>query len=125
MIANEATPILIDILQSFISVLREIDPHWQKGYLRCVGADSFTQVKGSYAHLSGVNIINVLDHEEFFDSMPNKVEALLKSLEKKEGLVLLVVDSNLEYKVNLEFEDMNKWKITKMDGASGVPEGIN
>ncbi|MFM6957571.1 MAG: hypothetical protein ACKOXD_03200, partial [Acinetobacter sp.] len=77
MIANEATPILIDILQSFISVLREIDPHWQKGYLRCVGDDSFTQVKGSYAHLSGVNIINVLDFEEFFDSMPNKVEALL------------------------------------------------
>ena len=40
-------------------------------------------------------------------------------------LVLLVVDSSLDYRVNFEFEDMTKWKITKMDGGSGITEGIN
>lgn len=125
MIANEATPILIDILQSFISVLREIDPHWQKGYLRFVSCDSSVEAKGSYAHFLGVNIIDVRKHKAFFHSLPDKVDVFFNALEKKEGLVLLVVDSSLEYKVNFEFEDMNKWKITKMDGASGIPEGFD
>lgn len=125
MILNNATPILMDILQSFVSVLGELEPQWQKGYLRCFGSESSIQVKGSYVHSSGVDIIDVFKCEPFFDSMPDKVEAFLNALEKEEALFLMVVDSNLKYDVKFEFNDMRKWQITKMDGRSGIPEGID
>ena len=125
MILNNATPILMDILQSFVSVLGELEPQWQKGCLRIVSVDFSTEVKGSYVYPSGVDIIDVRKCKPFFHSMPDKVEALLKAIEKQEGLFLLVVDSSLKYDVKFEFNDMRKWQITKMDGGSGVPEGID
>lgn len=125
MILNNATPILMDILQSFISVLKEIDPQWQDGYLRLACCGSSVEVKGSYSYTSGANIIDVLEHKEFFHSVPNKVKALLKAIEKEEALFLMVVDSNLKYDVKFEFNDMRKWQITKMDGRSGIPEGVD
>ncbi len=125
MAVNDATPILMDILQSFVSVLGELEPQWQKAYLRVVSSDSSTEVKGSYVHPSGVDIIDVRKCKPFFHSMPDKVEAFLNALEKEEALFLIMVHSNLEYDVKFEFSDMSKWKITKMDGRSGIPEGLD
>lgn len=56
--------------------------------------------------------------------MNAKSAELLKLLGKKRGVLLLSVDSQLNYDVKFEFEDVNRWKITKLNGATGLPAGI-
>jgi len=41
-----------------------------------------------------------------------------------EGVFLLTVDSNNAYEINFEYKDMNRWKISKSDGGTGIPEGV-
>lgn len=37
---------------------------------------------------------------------------------------LLIVDSNLSYEFKFEHVNMDRWRISKMRGGTGVPEGL-
>ena len=124
MINEEATPLVIDLTKCFISLIRDIDPEWRKGYLRiCVG-DGVAEAKASYVHHSGVEIVDVLKHKEFFHASPAKGRELLAALGKPGGLFVLIVDSNFDYEIKFEYKNMNKWGISKLKGGTGLPEGL-
>lgn len=38
-------------------------------------------------------------------------------------MLLLIVKDNFSYEIKYEFEDLEKWRITKLGGATGIPEG--
>jgi hypothetical protein len=121
---HEATPLVIGIAKDFISLVREIEPKWQKAYLRFVSRDSVAQAKGSYTHEAGTEIINVMKHKGFFHSVTKKGQELLAALGKDEGLFLLVSDSSFKYDIMFEYQNLKRWEINKLAGNSGVPEGI-
>jgi len=124
MINEEATPIVIDLAKSFISLVRDIDPEWHKGYLRVYVGDGVSEAKASYVRQSGVEIIDVLKHKEFFHAAPAKGRDLLAALEKPGGLFVLIVDSSFDYEIKFEYKNMNKWRISKLKGGTGIPEGL-
>lgn len=124
MITEEATPLVVDLAKSFISLIRGIEPDWSKGYLRFCSQGSVAESKASYAHRSGVEIIDVLKYKSFFQETSVKGQELLAALEKSEGLFVLIVDSNFDYEIKFEYSDMEKWWITKMRGGTGIPEGL-
>lgn len=124
MIEDKATPIVIDIAKSFISLVQGIEPNWQKAFLRFCWRDSVSEAKGSFVRASEVDIINVLKHKDFFHSVTKKGQALLMALGKSEGMFLLLINSNFEYEIKFEYEDLNRWKISKLAGGTGIPEGI-
>lgn len=35
-----------------------------------------------------------------------------------------MVDSSFEYEIKFEYEDMNRWRISKFDGGTGIPAGL-
>ena len=45
-------------------------------------------------------------------------------LAKERGVFLITVNANLEYDIKFEWNDLEKWKISKLDGRTGIPEGI-
>ena len=124
MISAEATPLIIDKVKGFVSLLREIAPDWQKAYLRFSEWNSVSETKASYVHPDGIEIIDVLKHKEFFQSTSRSGEELLAALGKAEGIFLLVVDSKLDYEIKFEYQDPDKWRISKLGGGTGAPEGI-
>jgi hypothetical protein len=124
MISEEATPLVIDIAKGFIALVREIEPTWEKAYLRLVSDDSTAEAKASYVHATGVEIINVLRHKAFFHSVTKQGQELLVALGKDRGLFLLVADSSFNYEIKFEYQDLQKWRISKIAGGTGVPEGI-
>jgi hypothetical protein len=124
MITDETTPIVISIVQELISVVREIDPKWKNAYLRFFLEEGHSQAKASYVHESGVELISVFQHGDFYESTVKKGEELFASLGKKQGLFLLIADSNLSYEIKFEYDDMSRWQINKLDGNTGVPVGI-
>lgn len=124
MIADEASPLVIDIARAFITLVREVDPKWEKAYLRFVSDDSSAEAKASYVHVDGVEIINVLKHKDFFHSVTKMGQELLTALGKERGLFLLVADSSFNYEIKLEYQDLDKWRISKIGGDTGVPVGF-
>jgi len=71
-----------------------------------------------------VEIIDVLRHKNFFHGIARKGQELLTAVGKTEGVFLLVTDSTFDYEIKFEYHDMNRWRISKLGGGSGVPEGI-
>lgn len=124
MVKDETTPVVIDIAKSFIKLVQGIEPKWNKAYFRFRLQESVCEAKGSYVHGTEVVIINVLKHKDFFHPINDKAQELLTLLGKMQGVFLLVVNSNFEYDIKFEYENMNRWKISKLDGGTGIPEGI-
>jgi hypothetical protein len=124
MIKDDTTPIVIDIAKSFTKLMQGIEPKWNKAFLRFSGQDSVCEVKGSYLQGADVVMINALKHKNFFHPINDKGEELLISLGKKQGVFLLILNPNLEYEIKFEYDDLNRWNISKLDGGLGVPEGI-
>jgi len=123
MVKDEATPLVVEIAKGFNSLVRGIEPNWQKAYLRFCSHETSSEAKGSYVHESGVEIIDVLKHKQFFHRMVRIGQELLAALGKAEGVFLLVTDSNFNYEIKFEYQDMNRWRITKLGGRTGIPEG--
>jgi hypothetical protein len=121
---REATPLVLDIAKSFITLVRGIEPTWRKAYLRFSSQHSVSEARGSYVYQSGVAIIDVLRHPDFFHGVARKGQELLTAVGKTEGVFLLVTDSNLAYEINFEYHDMNRWRISQLGGGTGVPDGI-
>jgi hypothetical protein len=124
MVKDEATPLVIDIAKRFITLVRGIDPNWHKAYLRFSSHHLVSEAKGSYVHESGVEIIDVLRHKDFFRAVARKGQQLLSAVGKTEGVFLLVTDPKFDYETKFEYHDMNRWRISKVGGGTGIPEGI-
>ncbi len=124
MIKEEATPIIVDLAKSFVSLMQGLASDWSTAYLRICSREAMSEAKASYVHRSGVQIIDVLEHKEFFHAAAAKGRDLLAALEKSAGLFVLIVDSALDYEIKCEYDDMNKWRISKIKGGTGVPEGL-
>nr|EIT1518104.1 hypothetical protein [Acinetobacter baumannii] len=73
---------------------------------------------------TGVEIIDVLKYKDFFQPVNMNGQELLAALGKIKGVFLLVIDANFDYEINFEYQDMNRWKISKLAGGTGVSEGI-
>lgn len=82
------------------------------------------EAKGSYVHETGVEIIDVLKHKNFFHPIAQKGKDPLAALGKTEGVFLLSTDSNFDYEIKFEYQNLERWKITKMEGGTGMPEGV-
>jgi len=121
MITEEASPLVVDLAKSFISLIRGIAPDWSTGYLRFCSQAFVAESKASYVHQSGVEIIDVLKYKDFFQAISVKGQELLATLGKPEGLFLLIVDSNFDYEIKFEYSNLDKWRITKMRGGTGIP----
>jgi hypothetical protein len=113
MIKDEASPLVVDIARAFISLVMSIQAE-----------EDETEIKASVRSGAGVQIIDVLKHKDFFHRATATGRALLQSLEKEKGLFLLIVDASFDYEIKFEHEDMDRWKISKCDGGTGVPTGL-
>jgi hypothetical protein len=123
--SNEASaPIIIEIAKGFITLIRGIRPDWQKAYLRFSDWDAVIGAKASYVHPAGVELVDVLQHKAFFHDVQRRGRELLDALEKQEGVFLLSIASDFKYKFDFEWEAKDRWRISKLSGGTGIPEGL-
>jgi hypothetical protein len=122
MFTEESASLAIDIAKSFMQRLNGIEPKWEKGYLRYEYHDFVGEGKGTYVCKNKVEFIG-LANEDFIRQLHTQAQKFLESLDKPQRLFLLIVNSNKEYEFKFENKNMNRWKISKMDGGTGIPEG--
>ncbi|MBV7542713.1 hypothetical protein [Acidovorax sp. sic0104] len=121
---EEQSIIVIDLAKEFISLMRKIKPSWRRAFFRFSIDSLRIGSNASYESEDGVALISALKNNLFFIQMNEKSENLFRLLGKEEGVFLLTIDSNFDYKIDFEFNDLGRWKISKMDGETGIPKGI-
>jgi hypothetical protein len=122
-----ASEIVVEIAKTFLSEVMQF-PNWKRAFLRFEISDGDTATNGSYSTDSSVNLIGALQHSAMYEKVGALFEELheVTSVSGKSFLVcLLSVDSNFDYKILFEHRDLDRWRITKLDGASGIPAGID
>ena len=121
---EEASAAVVELSSDFVAMLRKTEPNWEKGYFRFCHEGSVYGSNASYVSESEAMLIDPFDHGEAFRSMNEKSVKLLELLGKNQGLFLLLIDSQLNFNIKFEFNDLKRWRITKLDGGTGIPEGI-
>lgn len=76
--------------------------------------------------LKGVFLIDSFEEPDFFvvmNSMARKLWEAEPDPSKRFRVCLLVIDSSFDYTLKFENSDPSKWRITKLDGGTGLPIG--
>ena len=118
---DKSTVLIVEIVKQFLTLVRAIDSNWKEGYLRFSLRGSSTQIKLSYKTDFDVFIVDSLQHKELVHSIHQQGKDLLASFQKSSGLFLLKIESNLQYKIDFEYENIDRWPISQVDGATGIP----
>ena len=114
----------IEVVKAFAREMSSIDQTWQRAYLRISIDSNSSQTKASYTGASGVKLVNVMAHKPFFHWVNGLACELRDSLESAEPfkVALVVLSSDFSYDVKYEYKNQNRWLISKLDGASGIPD---
>lgn len=61
-------------------------------------------------------------HDHFFKEMEKISLDLLTDMKKNQSVILLTVEKNFDYEIQFEYENMERWQITLMNGGAGIPK---
>jgi hypothetical protein len=128
--ADEAARLVIEIASALIRKMQSKQTPWSRAFIRFeMPASNSWGCSGSYETQDGVNLFNAFsDGRDIFATVNDigpKLRQAVSSPEHEVIVILVSVDSNFDYKVDFESNDPNRWKITKLDNATGLPEGIH
>lgn len=120
---EQSSAVVIELAKSLIDLARKIEPKWNKAFFRFSLDEAKYGSNGSYIVGSEVIIFDPFLCGETFFRMNEEGVKLLKLLDKSRGVFLVRADSSFDYDIKFEFQDLERWKITKLDGGTGLPEG--
>jgi hypothetical protein len=124
---DRSSKVIVALAQEVVAMMRRIDPSWSRAFWRFESEDSRYGSNSSYEGPSGVTLIPTLGEGPAFNRLNHLGRQLWESESdpnKRFSVCLLVIDSSLNYEVKFEKSDMSKWRITKLNGASGLPAGL-
>lgn len=114
--------IVIELAQEFMATIRQIAPTYTRAFFRFCSEGHKYGSNGSYAVDTHIALIDPFANNRFFANMNEKAIKLLSAMDKNHGVILLVIDSAFNYDVKFEYEDLERWKISKINGGTGVPD---
>lgn len=122
-----ATPVVMSLAKELITAMQQINPSWERAYWRFVSTDDHYGSNASYSTATEVTLIATLEESKLFDRLNNLGRQLWnaeRDPNRKFCVCLLVVTSSFDYEIKFEQRDENRWRITKLDGKSGLPDGL-
>ncbi|MBR7776978.1 hypothetical protein [Undibacterium rugosum] len=122
--SDQKTVLIVELAKELIEMIQQVAPSWKKVYFRYCHEEFKAGSNGSYVVDSKVLLIDPFKQDDFFRSMNEKSAHLLALLEKKQAVLLLVADSDFNYDIKFEYENLDRWRISKVKGATGVPDGL-
>ena len=120
---DRSTPIVIELARHALSWLQQKAPGWRAGYLRLRHEEGATDARASYATESQVELVSAVG-DPFLRTAGAIGARLVAALGKERGVVLLVVKHDFSYEIRFDWDDPDRWMITKLGGATGLPAGL-
>jgi hypothetical protein len=121
---DAAPPVVIEIARLFLRLVLAASPNFDRAYLRCQSDRGMTETKGSYVEGPNIEIIDAIKSSDYFKAMGRLVPELFAASGKERGVLLLTVDKTFDYNFEFDWNNLTRWKISKLNGGTGVPEGV-
>lgn len=118
---DKETDLIIQLAKNFIEEIITLEPKFERAFYRFYVEDHMHESCSSYTVPNDVFIVSALDQHEFFDLMDDICLKIMQEMEKSPVLLLLTIDKSFDYKIQFEYENMEKWNISLMDGGTGIP----
>jgi len=118
---DRETDLIIQLAGNLVNAIRKLEPQFESAFYRFYVEDYQLESCSSYTVPGDVFIVSALDQDEFFVSMDNICLNLMQEMEKSQGLLLITVHKNSDYKIEFEYENMKRWNISLLDGGVGIP----
>jgi hypothetical protein len=127
MVADSSSETVVALAKTLITLLQDKFPGWKRAYFRHEASETHTSSNGSYETGSGVHLLDALSLKPQFAQLRDLFGLLREQLthdRQRFKVALLVVDSDFDFVIHYEFHSSDRWRITKLDGESGVPRGV-
>ena len=113
----------VDLVKAFAREMPTVDAAWQRAFLRIALAPGVAEVKASYVGSRGVELVDVMAHKPFIHWVSGVAGQLRDSLQAASPfkVALVVLNADFSYEVKYEFENPQRWAISKLNGGSGLP----
>jgi hypothetical protein len=121
---EKASAVVIELAARLVELMGQLEPKWSKAFFRYCQDGSSSRANGSYVVDQNALLLNTIKNSSFFASMNADSQRLLQIMSKDRAVFLLTVDSGMSFDVKFEFENMERWIITKLNGGTGIPEGL-
>ena len=125
---ESVTPIVTELAQSVVQALRAKAPGWRRAFLRFEASDTHHGCTGSYETEAGVFLFSPFQDGALLDTV-NSLGVEMRRKVVFQGrqfcVFLLTVQADLKYHIDYEWANPKRWRITKLDGQSGIPEGMS
>lgn len=122
---DRSSAFVIGMVQELVATVRRLNPAWTRAFWRFESEELRYGSNASYVDSAGANLISAIREQRFYDTMNASGRKLWESqVGGAFRVCLLVIDSSLNYEMKFEMQDVSKWRITKSDGGTGMPEGL-
>ena len=124
---DASTELVVKLGREFITLIRRLDPSWSHAYWRFEAEEFRCGSNASYKGDAGINLIDTVKEHAVFNTLNELGRQLWLTESEKEkrfAVCLMIVDSTFDCELKFERKDMAKWRITKLNGASGLPAGL-
>jgi hypothetical protein len=119
-----ATAAIQEMAKDFIRCLHRVAPDFERAFFRFRLEPAAYGSNASYVSGAAVLLLDPFENSAFFEAANERARSLLHNFGKTQGVALLTVDAAFDYKIDFDWYDLDRWKITKVDGASGIPAGL-
>jgi len=128
--ADGASQLIVELSSTLIKTMQSMQKPWLRAFVRFEMTSSTKWgCNGSYETPVGVALFDPFgDARDLFVAVNNLGPRLRQaaSAPGREILVfLVVVNSDFNYKVDFESTDADRWKISRREGANGLPIGLS
>jgi hypothetical protein len=111
----------VEMAAATVEFMVERGEPWDCAYYRYVETDALWGSNGSFRHGGRVTLFSVSRDGSYLDAMNDVSRQVLEHLGKKRAVLLLTVGVDMTYKLDFEFDDMDRWKISRAEGRTGIP----
>ena len=126
---DEATELVIALAKHVIGYMQAAFPGWTNVYVRFdAPSDSQYGVRASYTTASSIELVPATEHRALVAGIMRIGPQLRDALEnsgKKFRVCLFRANAQFSSRMDYEWSDLTKWNITKLKGASGLPDGLD
>jgi hypothetical protein len=121
---EKESQIVILLAKAFFELADRVDSKWSKAFFRFEMDNTQWGSKGSVVAGPKVDLVDPFVHKDRIERMNSDAVSLFRQLGKAKGVLLLTLEASLNYDVKFEFENMGRWQITKLNGDTGIPQGL-
>jgi hypothetical protein len=119
-----ANAVVMELAKGAIDLMEGGHSQWERAFFRFSAEPGMTDGSGSYVANGKVELLSPLANRSFWAWFDGRGRELLQVLGKPSGVFLLIVTAEFDFRILYEWDDCKRWRITKLDGASGMPAGL-